>query len=131
MSLTFYPHEDDLVSGAMLQKIEVLMEAAERYKAVVLDAAQSPPVDAAAKKRIAPVDLKSSYNWEEVSKLLREIRDLSEATPTNKLTKAEHLTKLAEIYEALRSAKMPKLEGVRLALVNEAAQLRSSASQVA
>ena len=42
----------------------------------------------------------------------------------NKLAKADHLKKLAEVYEVLRAARMPKLEAVRLALMNESMQLR-------
>lgn len=136
MPITFYPHEDDLDTSSLVEKLETLMEAAERYKAVVLDAAAKAVEAAAAnpsapKKRIAPRDLTYCFSWNEIAKVLREIRDLPEANQGNKLTKAQHLTKLAEIYEVLRAAKMAKLEAVRLALMNEAAQLRSSASQVA
>lgn len=132
MAITFYPYEDDLESSTLLEKIETLMDAAERYKAFMLDAANAKmisPTDP--KKRATPRDLSASYNWGEIAKLLRDIRDMSESSSINKLAKADHLTKLAEIYEVLRAAKMPKLEAVRIALMNEAAQLRSSASQVA
>lgn len=129
MPLTFYPHEDDLVTSSLIEKLDVLMEAAERYKAVVLDKSANPPLEPG--KKMTPRDLKAAYNWGELSSLLRNIRELPESTQVTKLTKANHLTKLAEIYEVLRAAKMPKLEAVRIALVNEANQLRSSASQVA
>jgi hypothetical protein len=35
---------------------------------------------------------------------------------------------LASVYEVLRAARMPKLEAVRMALMNEATQLRSVGS---
>lgn len=134
MPITFYPHEDDLETSSLPDKLEVLTEAAERFKAVVLDTA-TPPVKTAdtdtTKRRVSPRDLTASYNWDELSKLLRNIREMPEANAANKLKKAEHLAKLAEIYEVLRGAKMAKLEAVRLALVNEANQLKASAGQVA
>jgi len=134
MPLMFYPHEDDLETSSLPDKLEVLTEAAERFKAVILDVAATPSAktsDTDTKKRTSPRDLTASYNWDELSKLLRNIREMSEATSTNKLKKAEYLTKLAEVYEILRGAKMAKLEAVRLALVNEANQLKASAAQVA
>jgi hypothetical protein len=127
MGIMFYPHEDDLETSSIQEKLETLMEAAERYKAIVLDVSSAkPPADQ--KKRTAPRDLTISFNWEEMAKLLREIRDLPEATSINKLAKANFLEKLAEIYEVLRAAKMTKLEAVRIALVNEANQLKQSAA---
>jgi hypothetical protein len=130
MSLIFYPHEDDLDTSGIADRIEVLMEAAERFKAIVLDAATKPAEQNS--KRLSPRDLTASYNWEEISRLLREIRDLPESTSTTKLTKSDHLIKLAEIYEVLRAAKMPKLEAVRLALTNESNELKAGGgSQVA
>lgn len=129
MPIKFYPSEEDLESGSIPEKLEVLQEAAQQYKAFILDNA-APTPEASNKKIMVPKDLNASYNWQEIAKLLHEIRDLPEATQANKVLKADHLTKLAEIYEVLRGAKMAKLEAVRLALMNEAAQLRS-ASQVA
>lgn len=129
MPITFYPHEDDLSVSAMADKLEALLEAAERYKAVVLDAS-AKPVDNS-KKRLTPRDLTVAYNWGEIAKLLKEIRELPEATPANKVSKAGYLAKLAEVYEVLRGAKMAKLEAVRIALINEANQLRASGGQVA
>lgn len=136
MPVVFYPNEDDIKSSDIKEKIEVLMEAAERYKGIVLDAqkaaAAAPaaaPAEggaAPARKRITPRDIAHSFNWEEIARLLREIRELPEANPSAKVLKANHLIKLAEIYEVLRAAKMPKLEAVRLALMNEANQLRGS-----
>ncbi len=79
-------------------------------------------------KRQVPREMMYSYDWDELAKLLREIRDFPENSTTNRQSKAENLTKLAEIYEVLRGAKMAKLEAVRLALVNEAGQLKGSAS---
>jgi hypothetical protein len=131
MPMIFYPYEDKLDVTSLKERLEILLEAAEQYKAVVLDAA-TKTVDSG-KKRTVPNDLSHAFNWEEIAKLLREIRELPEATSPNKIAKSESLTKLAEVYEALRAAKMPKLEAVRLALVNEANQLNpgGSSSQVA
>ena len=149
MPVTFYPHEDDLDNSSVQDKIEALMEAAERYKSVILDAsaakaaaasaaaapaaapASAPAATAAVpKKRSTPKDITAAFNWEEIAKLLRQIRELPEVNQASKLSKADNLVKLAEIYEVLRAAKMPKLEAVRLALMNEANQLRGS-TQVA
>lgn len=131
MTMLFYPHEDDLDSSTLLEKTEVLLEAAGRYHAIVIDAAEKKVAEGAVtqKKQIIPRDLTAVFNWEEIAKLLREMKDLPESTQIHKLSKADHLMKLAEIYEVLRAAKMPKLEAVRLALVNEANQLKASAAQ--
>lgn len=126
MPLNFYPHEDDLDTSTLQEKLEVLIEAAERFKAYVLDVAAQPPQPSSEGKRMAPRDLSVAFNWDEIAKLLRAIRELPESTHDAKLIKAEQLSKLAEIYEDLRAAKMPKLEAVRIALVNEANQLRVS-----
>lgn len=131
MTLTFYPHTDDAQKGTVTERLEVMMEAAERYKTVVLDAASKKELNEDVKKSTVPREQIAAYNWEEIARLLREIRELSEATKPDKLKKAEYLTKLSEIYEVLRGAKMSKLEAVRLALISEANQLRGSASQVA
>jgi hypothetical protein len=123
----FYPHADDAELGSVSQRLEVMMEAAERYKSVVLDTARSStaePLDP--KKRITPREMKFAFNWQEIAKLLREIRELPENNSATKLKKADQLTRLSEIYEVLRGAKMPKLEAVRIALLNEAKQLRGS-----
>lgn len=132
MPLIFYPHEDDLETSSLEEKLEVLLDASERYKAAILDAMTKTPVavvDSA--KRSVPKDTAVAFNWEEISRVLTAIRQLPEANAVNKLAKADKLAKLAEIYEVLRAAKMPKLEAVRLALVNEAGQLRGSAGQAA
>lgn len=130
MTVVFYPHEDELMTSTLEQKLEVLLESAQRYKAVVLDASK-PLIDTTEKKRLSPRDFTHVYNWEEIARVLRQIRELPETTPTAKIFKADRLKKLAEIYEVLRGAKMPKLEAVRIALMNESSQLRSSGSQVA
>ncbi len=131
MALTFYPHTEDAQKGSLDEKIEILMEAAERYKAVVLDestrVASSDP-----NKRMVPRDMVAAFNWEEITRVLREIRELPESDKLDKTKKGELLTKLAEVYEVLRAAKMSKLEAVRLALINESNQLRGGGtSQVA
>jgi hypothetical protein len=132
MALTFYPHSDD-VKGTLDEKIEVLMEAAERYKAAILDVAVTVEVEGATARRLTPRELTVAYNWEEIARVLREIRELSEADKGEKIRKGNFLAKLAEVYEVLRAAKMSKLEAVRLALISEANQLRGGggASQVA
>ncbi len=52
--------------------------------------------------------------------VLREVREMPEADRSARIAKADLLTKLAEIYEVLRAAKMPRLEAVRIALMSEA-----------
>jgi hypothetical protein len=133
MSLTFYPHSDDAKKGTLLERIEVLAEAAQRYKAVILDEKSKKETKDAdgVNRRIVPRDLIAAFNWEEIAALLREIRELPEISRQDKLRKSELLTKLAEVYEVLRAAKMSKLEAVRLGLISEATQLRGGASQVA
>jgi hypothetical protein len=130
MSLVFYPHSDDMQAGSLHERLEILAEAAERYKAFVLDALSSAE-PTMKKKTVLPKDQKAAYNWEEIARILREIRELSEMEKRDKERKAACLRKLAEIYETLRSAKMPKLEAVRLALISEANQLAGQSSQVA
>ena len=129
MAILFYPHEDELEANTLDQRLEILLESAERYKAAILDL--SSKATGLEKKRGTPHDVLHAYNWEEIAKLLREIRNLPESMPNQKTTKADKITKLAEIYEVLRGAKMAKLEAVRIALMNEARQLRGTGSQVA
>lgn len=131
MPIVFYPHEDDLENSSLQEKLEVILDAAERYKAIVLDVASTPKAAADPKKRVTPKDLTAVFNWDEIAKLLKQIRELPESTTNNKIIKADRLTKLAEIYEVLRAAKMPKLEAVRLALMNEATQLRAGTGAAA
>ncbi|HVY53437.1 MAG TPA: hypothetical protein VHA13_02845 [Gammaproteobacteria bacterium] len=122
MPLTFYPYEDDLKKNNntnLDEKIEILLEAAERYKAIVLDA----PVA----NKTNPSEIKVAYNWDGLASILREVREAHEGGQNDKRIKLERLLKLAEVYEVLRAAKMQKLEAVRLALVNEANRLRSGA----
>jgi hypothetical protein len=130
MTLTFYPHPDDTQKGTLDDRIEVLMDAAERFKAVVLEDKVFMPGENDENKRVAPRDQLAAFNWEEISRVLREVRELTESNATDKAKKSKLLSKLAEVYEVLRAAKMSKLEAVRLALMNEAAQLRGG-SQVA
>ena len=123
MAMTFYPHEGDLGYISHEEKLEVLLGAAERYKSVVLEIGRK---EEETKKILVPREVKYAFNWDELAKILREVLDIPENNHPTRLTKAERLTQLAEIYEVLRGAKMPKLEAVRLALVNEANQLRTS-----
>jgi len=120
MALIFYPHQDDVQKGSIEERIEVLMEAAERFKAIVLDEANK-----SIGVRLVPRDQTASFNWEAIARVLREIRDLPEGNKKDKIRKATVLTKLSEVYEVLRSAKMSKLEAVRLALLSEASHLGS------
>lgn len=122
MALMFYPHNDDAQRGTLDEQIDLLMEAAERYRVAVQEVGAKESVPG---KRMAPKDLVASYNWEEIAFVLRGIRDLPEGSKSERLRKAGLLTKLAEIYEVLRSAKMSKLEAVRLALIGEANHLQS------
>lgn len=129
MALTFYPHQDDTEKGNLKDRIEVMMEAAERYKAIILEVNAKPEAEDP-KKRMTPREQSAAYNWEEIARVLREIRELPEMNTSDKVNKSDLLKKLAEVYEILRAAKMSKLEAVRLALVSEANQLRGG-TQVA
>jgi hypothetical protein len=131
MPLTFYPHSGDIESGSHETKLEVLLEAAERYKALVLDRGKNPETSADSQKRMIPREMQYAFNWDELAKILRELRDLPEGNASARLSKADSLMKLSEVYEVLRGAKMPKLEAVRLALVNEVNQLRGGSGSSA
>jgi hypothetical protein len=128
MSIVFYPQ---VIEGATLgtldDKVELIMEAAQRYKAVMMEAGAKND-----KVIVAPKDITVSFNWDLIAMVLREVRELPEAERTARMAKADLLTKLAEIYEVLRAAKMPRLEAVRIALMSEAGHLRGgSSTQVA
>jgi hypothetical protein len=125
MSINFYPHDEDLEGSRPEAKIELLMAAAERYKAVVLEIAAKAQPNVDPKKPMVPHEIAHAYNWDEVARFLRELHDMPEQSLTARLTKANLLAKLSEVYEVLRGAKMPKLEAVRLALLNESNQLRA------
>jgi hypothetical protein len=131
MPLTFYPHDEDVAVGGIPERLEILLEGAERYKASVLDPSTFALEEGDDGKRaLTPKDLRVAFNWQEITKILREIRELTEANQSGKATKADRLMRLSEIYEILRGAKMPKLEAVRLALIGEANQLRSGGASV-
>lgn len=122
MTLIFYPYEDSLKKGVNVtttEKIEILQEAAERYKAYVLDPANVNKMTHLSN----PAALQVAYNWDGLAGVLREVREMPEGSTNDKHAKAELLLALAEVYEILRAAKMQKLEAVRLVLVNEANQL--------
>src|SRR5690348_2984308 len=109
MPISFYPYEEDLrkeVNMPVEEKIEILLEAAERYKGVVLDVSQVAVTNS--KSGTVPADVKVSYNWDGLAQVLREVRQMNEATPNDKRMKGERLLKLAEVYEVLRAAKMQK-----------------------
>jgi hypothetical protein len=126
MAIVFYPNEYKLEATTIDQKLEILLDAAEQYKTTILDAISKTEDGAQSKKRNSPRDVTFSYNWEEIAKVLKEIRDLPENNPIVKKSKSAYLNRLADVYEILRSAKMPKLEAVRLALINEASHLGDS-----
>jgi len=119
MTITFYPHPDDTQKGTIDERVEVLMDAAERYRTIVLDAKREQDVTLERKISL-PKDQAVAIHWDEVAQVLREIRELPEGNKEERIRKSGLLVKLAEIYEVLRAAKMPKLEAVRLALVSEA-----------
>lgn len=125
MAILFYPYEEDVEGSSLPAKLELLMAGAERYKAVILETGGEMSADSG--KQMSPRQLRHVYNWQELAKVLREIREIPEQNKASKLTKAGYLIKLAEVYEVLRGAKMPKLEAVRLALANEASQLKTAA----
>lgn len=133
MTLTFYPHADDAQRGSLMDRVAILMEAAERYKSVVLEikpeaALVATPVST---RGSAPRDMTVAYNWEEIAQVLRQIRELPESSAPDKAKKGDLLAKLAEVYEVLRAAKMAKLEAVRLALMGEANHLREGGTKLA
>lgn len=94
MPLTFYPHTDDAQKGSYEERVEVLMEAAERYKAIVLDVS-AKPTEQEERKRMVPREQTAAFNWEEIARLLREIRELPEGNKSDKLKKAVLLKKIS------------------------------------
>lgn len=125
MPITFYPHEEDISAGNLKEKLEVLLSAAELFKSAILDTTKTPDAILDPGARVAPKDIGHAFQWQEIAIVMRQIRELPENNKANRITKIEHLTKLSEIYEILRAARMPKLEAVRLALINEINHLRS------
>lgn len=125
--MNFYPSLEDAQKGGLSERIDVLMEGAERFKSVVLDEAKKAASDTS--KPVTPKEQPFAYNWEEIASVLSSIRNMPEGSKIEKMQKANLLTKLAEVYEVLRAAKMSKLEAVRLALISEANQLLSGAGQ--
>lgn len=130
MSTVFYPHPEDLQTGSVMDRLDVLLESAQRYKTAVLDSAAKNAEGGFGETKIrsTPREIDHAYNWDEIAKLLRELRDMPESSPIAKTEKSLRLKKLAEIYEVLRAARMPKLEAVRLALMNEVAHLNGSSA---
>jgi hypothetical protein len=128
MPVAFYPHDDDVQLGSIAERLELLMEGAERYKSSVSELNAAPKDKDEATHLLIPREMKFAYNWQEIARILREIRELPEGNAAMKSSKADRLMRLSEIYEVLRSAKMPKLEAVRIALVNEANTLRGAGS---
>jgi len=123
---TFYPHDEDVEGSSPKARLDLLQEAAERYRAAILDPTMAINLvdEKGVRRKMVPREMRVAFNWQEIAKLLREIREMTEATSPAKVSKAEHLTMLASVYEILRAAKMPKLEAVRIALLNEASHLQ-------
>lgn len=130
MAITFYPYVEDANQGTLVDRIDVLMEAAERYKAAILDAAAAEREGEAPTnhKLSVPRDIMVSFNWEEIADVLQSVRAMPEGNG-DKHKKGMLLAKLAEVYEVLRAAKMSKLEAVRIALMSEANQLQNGSAK--
>ncbi len=129
MTLTFYPHEEDLEGSTTESRLEHFMVAAEQYKAAMLETKlPDPSASTTESKASLPRDLVSAYNWDQLAKVLREVREIPEQNTANRLMKTKYLAKLADVYEILCSAKMPKLEAVRLAILSEANQLKGASA---
>jgi len=129
--ITFYPHDDDMSNATISEKLDVLLGAAERYKTAIADPKNATGllVGEDGKGRLIPREMKIAFNWQEIAKMMREIHEAPESTTPSRLTKAENLTKLAEVYDVLRGAKMPKLETVRAMLMGEANVLMGGSSK--
>ncbi len=127
MVLVFYPQDDELESAKLDEQLEIMQASAERFKAAVLDTAVKYGGTASTSGRTGsvPREMSMAFNWEYLAMAMREVRELPEGAPSDRLVKAARLEKLAGIYEILRGARMPKLEAVRLALMNELTQLRA------
>ncbi len=123
MPIMFYPHVDDANNGTLKERIDVLSEAAARYKAAMTEGSSKAPIGGQVALATLPREITHAFNWEEIAVVLREIREMPEVSKDDKIKKADYLMKLAEVYEVLRDTKMPKLEAVRLALTNESNQL--------
>jgi hypothetical protein len=111
------------MKGTLEERIDVLMESAEKFKAIMLDDANKAAIET---KRMVPREQVAAFNWEEIARVLREVREAPEGTKTDKKRKSDLLTKLSEVYEVLRAAKMSKLEAVRIALISESSHLQGS-----
>jgi hypothetical protein len=128
MPVAFYPHDDDVQLGSIAERLEILLEGAERFKTSVSELNAKPKDKEESERLLIPREIKFAYNWQEIARILKEIRELPEGNAAMKASKADRLMRLSEVYEVLRSAKMPKLEAVRIALVNEANSLRGGSA---
>ena len=122
MPLLFYPSLEDAMKGTLSERIEALMEGAEKYKAIMLDDSNK----VLETKHMTPKEQVAAYNWEEIARVLREVREHPEGSKADKKKKSEMLKKLSEVYEVLRAARMSKLEAVRIALISESNHLQGS-----
>ncbi len=88
MALTFYPSIDDALNrGTIVERMELLLDGAERYKAVVLEDNRAAATVTETSRSVVPRDLVAAYNWEEIARILREIREMPEGNKIDKLKK--------------------------------------------
>jgi hypothetical protein len=127
MALIFYPHQEDINHNISIsEKLDILLDSAQRYKSIMMDSSTKTTEASLGEIKNCPTprEMEHVFNWDEIAKILNELRNLPENTPTAKIKKGDYLAKLAEVYEVLRGAKMPKLKAVCLALMSEASQLK-------
>lgn len=109
MTLKFYPCKAEL-QGTLADRVKILIQAANNFKKIVYTSIVKPTV---------PREINASYNWQELARVLTEIRNLPENDMDEKQFKSKLLLELANLYSVLSEAKMSKLEAVRLALLGE------------
>lgn len=122
MTLIFYPNEDVVERSSrssIRDKIGILLDAAAKYKAYVLNQVNAKKALHFAK----PVLQQSTFNWDFIVQVMRDIYDLPEEELAERQIKSDSLLKLSEVYSVLRSARMPKLENTRVALFQYAHKL--------
>ena len=69
MALTFYPHPDVAAKGLLSERIEILMDAAEGYKAAILEmvTAKQEIDDEGKTRRSVPRDQAIAFNGKRFS----------------------------------------------------------------
>lgn len=121
MSLIFYPTSNKVNQGSLEERLDCLKAGASEFKEITINT--TPELLQKTHHVRTPREQKVAYNWDAISKVLREIRALTENVEAEKEKKATLLLTLADIYAILRDARMSKLEAVRVALKSEAMQL--------